>query len=500
VSNYREALRRGSMTSLIARPPWPSAGLIPSVLLAVTSGVLASFGNVRLALALVAAVLLAMAYTWRPVLVPLLYAGSDTILHPIASLASFNILLSDVIWLPALPLLLTIRSSRSFVPVRWPLYALLVFGGIGTLRATDPTRAVVGMLQFLELLLIAVLTLASLKDVGDVRRVLGGVYFFIVVDAVLGVGQIARLVPIATIATSPGDDLGRISGVSGNALGTYLVLGLAFALSFRVARPPTKRAPGILSASVLGVALLATGIRSAWISFGVVLVTLAFLGLRRRNNPLASKLIVTGFAVIVLVVAALGALLVMPSDSKYVARLASVGTFNQEAVGSTTYTRLQLWSTTERMIVAHPAFGVGRKNWVVARYEAGLPQVVVGLSTLGFSDPHHVWLEVASEQGILGLLAYLWLFVVAARLSWRGLRYQTWPADIALPLLLVSVARPCAELLGGDVGTEKLWFMALTLVLAMTSFEASTTSYSLPSTSLSRTGQRAHQPSRSASS
>src|SRR5262249_31089725 len=71
--------------------------------------------------------------------------------------------------------------------------------------------------------------------------------------------------------------------------------------------------------------------------------------------------------------------------------------------------RLELWMDCLEVIQQYPVFGVGPANWRVIATNFGWAE---GKSA------HSVWMETAAEQGILGALFLLGVFVVAAIKLW----------------------------------------------------------------------------------
>jgi O-antigen ligase len=88
-------------------------------------------------------------------------------------------------------------------------------------------------------------------------------------------------------------------------------------------------------------------------------------------------------------------------------------------VGGTTFFgragRLELWSATLQMLRQQPIFGAGLSGFaerVAPFWNERHPE--------RFIDPHNIVLNFWVETGILGVVAFAWLLVVAVRLSWRG--------------------------------------------------------------------------------
>jgi O-antigen ligase len=199
-------------------------------------------------------------------------------------------------------------------------------------------------------------------------------------------------------------------------LGIFLAMLIPIAVAKMVSRRPgTTR---ILSANlvvVLALGLLATFTRAAWI--GAAIGVIVVLALRRGRFHLwpvliSVALVVAGFGVLAGVVAS------RPSNTQggfgnaLVARIVSIGNLNS----GTEATRLKTWGDTLPLIASRPILGWGPDTFglVYPQYQS-----TNKLGTL-WDKPHQDALGVAASQGILGLVAYIWIIVAFVRAFWRG--------------------------------------------------------------------------------
>jgi O-antigen ligase len=109
-------------------------------------------------------------------------------------------------------------------------------------------------------------------------------------------------------------------------------------------------------------------------------------------------------------------------------------------VGGTTFFgragRLELWSATLQMLRQHPILGAGLSGFaerVAPFWNERHPE--------RFIDPHNIVLNFWVETGLLGVVAFAWLLVLAVRMAWRGWK-DTGPEwrPIFLGILLALVA------------------------------------------------------------
>ena len=98
--------------------------------------------------------------------------------------------------------------------------------------------------------------------------------------------------------------------------------------------------------------------------------------------------------------------------------------------------RMAHWQAAWGMLLDHPLFGVGIGNYAAVYPAYALPQ---------WDDPlghaHNYYLNVAAETGLVGLTAYLILWVAAFWQGWRAVRVTAgWQRGVAAGLLGMLVA------------------------------------------------------------
>src|ERR1700694_5341579 len=202
-------------------------------------------------------------------------------------------------------------------------------------------------------------------------------------------------------------------------LGIFLAMLLPVAFAKLVSRRPiTTRVLAVNLVLVLVLGLLASFTRAAWIgaAVGVVVVLVLRRG-RFHVWPLvmSASVLVVGFAVLA------GIAATRPSSAgggigqAVIARIASIGDLSS----GTQNERIATWGDTLPRIAARPILGYGPDTFGLV-----YPQFATG-NKLGvlWDKPHQDALGVAASQGIIGLLAYIWILVAVVRAFWRG-RYQ----------------------------------------------------------------------------
>ncbi len=99
--------------------------------------------------------------------------------------------------------------------------------------------------------------------------------------------------------------------------------------------------------------------------------------------------------------------------------------------------RLELWSAALKMLSERPIFGAGLSGFadrVAPFWNPTHPE--------RFIDPHNIVLNFWVETGVLGVIAFTWIMVVAFRVTWRGWRASRpdWrPIELGVMLALVAI-------------------------------------------------------------
>src|SRR3989441_2657378 len=246
-------------------------------------------------------------------------------------------------------------------------------------------------------LLLSGYVIAAVAILQSAFGVLGGGYFH-------GANNIIR--PDVTLANP-------------DFLGIFLAMLLPVAFAKLVSRRPiTTR---ILAANLLAVlflGLLATFTRAAWI--GAVVGVVVVLVLRRGGFHIwpfviSASVLAVGFATLAGIAAA------RPSSGgggigqALITRIASIADLGS----GTQNKRIATWGDTLPLIASRPIVGYGPDTFglVYPQFERINQRFVL------WDKPHQDALGVGASQGIIGLLAYLWIIVAVVRAFWRG-RFQ----------------------------------------------------------------------------
>lgn len=203
--------------------------------------------------------------------------------------------------------------------------------------------------------------------------------------------------PLRTLEDTPGSPV--------RAVGTFsiymtfagqLIMVLSLVWSFILFDQSNRnKIPLIVSAVTMFFALLWTYTRSAWLGFALALLVLGYL----RSRKLFLYLTLGTFAGILLI------FLIQPSVLK---RAESIFSFEQNM------DRIYIWKSSLDMIRDYPITGIGQGNYNKLSRE-------VYKKPYPFKNPpshahaHNNLIMITVDRGILGLLAFVWLWITIFR-------------------------------------------------------------------------------------
>lgn len=320
-------------------------------------------------------------------------------------------------------------------PILWPTLAWIAALLIATAFAEDPGSSLSRVGKGLLPLLVGVAAYHGSERRG-VRPSLAVLLVSATVAAGLGLGMwIARGAQYPERAHGA---VGHYMTFAGQLL-LWLPAGYAITLS----RANRRWRVAAAAASVVGVATLAaTFTRSAWIGCFVALVIVTAVSRPRGLLVLALALGVT-------------ALVAPPA---YRDRLASA----LDPGHATNVERRHMWSAGVRMFLDHPITGVGLQDLhaVYDRYRPPESREPAG-------HLHNVYIQIAASMGVVGLLAFAWLYSALLRMAAVTLRTRR-GRDLESALQLGVTASLVGFLIAGmfewNFGDEELLDLLYTLV------------------------------------
>lgn len=330
-------------------------------------------------------------------------------------------------------------SLRHHPGARLFLWLFAAYAGAALVSAVDAVApgkswgTVAGILRFAPL---GVYTCFAMRRPGKVRAL------YVATAVVIAVWVADAWVQAVTgYGLAGASDPERLSGIFG---ATNLKLGPALsALSpflLWVARERWGRR-GLVVAFLLALGpVLLSGSRASWLCYALVAV--AFLWREAGSvRRFAAACLGAG---LVVAVAAMLAWQVSPRFRDRVAHTAPALSGTSAGVDSALTGRLDIWTTAARLYATHPVNGVGVRGFRVAYPSVASPgDHFLTMEACGEGEgachAHQVLLEVATETGTIGLLAWLAAVVFAVRTWWRAgpvARARAFPATVALVAIL----------------------------------------------------------------
>jgi O-antigen ligase len=289
--------------------------------------------------------------------------------------------------------------------VRW--IALMVFAGVlSTVNTVDRQLVSFGLFELLTLGLIAVIASDQCATRDGVRLVQRLLAWTVVIQSLLIIGSFVTGVQISLSHGVRGEDYGwaatgRFAGTltTPSAAATVLVIGLLGALTRLYQRTTaSERAWLYWQLGLGGFALLLTQTRTAWI--GMIFAGAGVLRAAVRRGELnASRLLSIA-----------GLLLVV-----FLAAWPFIAGRVEEHHSDDVEVRWRLVTVATQMIKAHPLAGVGLNTAT-----SQVRDYAARAGTEGWVFiVHNQFLLVWAETGVLGILAFIWLFRLALRASSR---------------------------------------------------------------------------------
>ncbi|OIV35991.1 hypothetical protein BIV57_18620 [Mangrovactinospora gilvigrisea] len=293
----------------------------------------------------------------------------------------------------------------------WPAGALTAAFAISAITAVDTSAALSGFIRYIQIFVLVPSAVAlSLRERRDLRLVLGAVLTTALFEGVYGTVQYLT----HTGASYDGQNIravGTFGALDIMGMSTVVSFGMIAALGLALTARRTRNRVLLLLAAAFFLAPLVFSLsRGSWIAVSVALVALALL-----SAPLAAlrgAVVVIALAVIVIGGFGVGSATVGQ-------RLSSI-TSASSAPDQSVDDRYALWATAENIWRDRPITGVGLKGFPVFRDgHAGMQLSAASDAEsqgLAFTrepllSPHNMYLLVLSEQGLIGMSAFLLLMV-----------------------------------------------------------------------------------------
>ena len=345
------------------------------------------------------------------------------------TLSETALALLTVLWLVRL------RTPAGRAEARWPLWRpVAVFSAVTLVSALASGHPGESLVASKGLLLVAALyvTAAMLHDAADADRFLTGLILVLTVAAVIGLLQVGVCPGPAAPERTPRWLYHRCDRAHGffsiyMTLAGVLLLGLLAGLPRLLPGGGSPRAWRPIAWLVMLAGLVATYTRGAWIGFGAG-VLIVVTGVRRGR-----LLLVAG-----LVLLTLGGL-AAPYQLRH--RFVSMADPQNEGIRE----RVFMWRSGLAMWRDRPLLGVGPGGVKREYPRYAVPEAVKKRT----SHVHNTPLQILVERGVVGLGAWLWIWVAFFQIGIRLFRRLPPAASRERALVLGSLAAIAAFLVAG---------------------------------------------------
>jgi len=348
-------------------------------------------------------------------------------------------------------------ARRRTLPLHWSPVSIMAAIYVGVLFLSlffavdlgEGAREVIKWLQLLALLLVA----PAMLTVNRARWLAAALVLGACIQAALGLYQfVFRIGPEHFVI------MGRFMRASGvfdqpNPFGGFLGLALPVTVSLAlwawgefVRRSDRRWTPGLwalyytAATLLIGLGLLTSWSRGAWL--GAVVGVLVVLVLRSRRAAILSAVGALAATGLVLLGAFSPAAIPKPISDRLADVPAYFGLTDVlvQPVTDENFSvveRIAHWTAAQRMWERSPWLGVGAGNYATAYPDVRLPR---------WEDPlghaHNIYLNVLGETGLMGLAAFLALWMAVVVWAWRRSRIgqgasldRRWLAAVAIGVL-----------------------------------------------------------------
>ena len=284
-----------------------------------------------------------------------------------------------------------------------PAAALIGASLLSILQAPYPELSVYEVIEVLKMYFLFLYLANNIRDDQDLKFIVHAFIALLIFEGALSYLQHRYDEPFFPSSLGgPKEIDGRVSGTWSdfNDAAWYLTFVLPLSLSMLVVLDSYRQKFVYGLSLVLGsAALVWSGSRAGWISFGVagaVVGALVFSNIRRRET--ISKILMVSMLVTVLACPLFPRLY-----TKVYERLTGEDQGSAES-------RIPQFEIAFDIIKDHPLLGVGINNYseIMWAYD----NTAEGLGSITYFPVHNIFLHVTAETGVLGAAAFIWLVAI----------------------------------------------------------------------------------------
>ncbi|HEY3368911.1 MAG TPA: O-antigen ligase family protein [Symbiobacteriaceae bacterium] len=300
----------------------------------------------------------------------------------------------------------------------WPLAFFLVVAAGSTIQSVSRKDSLMNLVIWVTAVLLFWMIVNLVRNSRDAAALLGPILAASVLMTAWAVYQQIKPPVIEEHWSDVTEFANLVRSFAGfgnpNYLGEYLMLFLPLALALWIQTPKRRAALTLLLGS-MGLGLLLTSSRGAWVGALGALVLFVFMRNRRWS--------------LLLVVAGLAGAVVAPAS--IIKRLILGITFQDSSAAF----RLNVWTGVFDMLKKFWLTGVGLG---AVAFEKVYSDFMLGGAHVVHA--HNIFLQMFSEMGILGLIAVLWTLLAVIRLPFvAGLNAKGSFITAAVPAALVGI-------------------------------------------------------------
>lgn len=299
-------------------------------------------------------------------------------------------------------------------PLDLPIALLLAILTISTVFSINPITSLTGsslsdrnesLLIFLSYILLSVA--ASQFIAGNPTRIWHLLRALVITAFAISIYAIFQYFGIDYFHYDvSGIDVKRPPGTLGQPsyLGTYLALALPIALAISsTSAHRINRIIYALSSTMIGIALVLTHTRGAWLAaFAAVFIIVAYTILKRGRHRTRLLVLIACILPVILL-----AVVVSGSSGLISERISSALEFKGSAEQ-----RLGIWDSTLGLIKERPLAGWGIETFEDIHPRAETESLVrLEGGPVRTDRPHNQFLYIGYSMGVIGLLAYLWIII-----------------------------------------------------------------------------------------
>lgn len=303
----------------------------------------------------------------------------------------------------------TIHDSPLFIPI----LIFLSIAVISTITSSYKWTSLNILTNLFVYVAIYFLIVNNLKSKKQVRRLIAAILFTSLILGIYGLLQyfnILRLTPSITIPR-------RVSSAyyNSNHYGGYLAMITPIPVALFLFSRLSWKTPLFAALSILLLINLALSYSWGSVAFGVGVIFLIIMRVRLSKR----RILATAIAIGVLAsLAVLGALIMLgPTSQLPQSTWAARYTRMAEIANPSVFIRLFMYGKTIPLVLDHPLLGTGPGTFIYAFTPYRPPD----LSVL-WNYAHNDYLQIASEMGLIGLAAFLFLVIAALTKGFKALK------------------------------------------------------------------------------